>query len=100
MGRAHGYLMIVDPGAPITERDTCACRHCQRIIEIKPGSAATVFLIPDAQGNYKEEPGAFCRCCMGPVCLPCEAKGTCTPFEKQLEQAEARFRFHRSIGLA
>lgn len=97
---SHGYLVVTDPHAPLRERDTLACRHCQRVIEVKPGTAATVYLIPDARGAYHEESGAFCRNCMGPVCLPCDVDGRCLPFERRLEQMEARDRLVRAAGLA
>ena len=100
MRSAHGYATIVDPDRPLVERDTAQCGHCQRIIFTKPGSAATVYLILDhATRQYREEPGAFCRVCMRPVCLACDAHGRCTPWEKALEAAEARDRFCRSIGI-
>jgi hypothetical protein len=45
-----------------------------------------------------EEPGAACRVCMRAVCLRCHADGRCTPFERQIEQQEARQRFRAQIG--
>lgn len=94
-----GYATITGPDAPVQEYDTCTCGHCQKVIFVKPGSAQTTYLIPQRQGGFREAPGAFCRVCMRPVCLPCEALGACTPFERSLEQAEARDRFLRSAGL-
>jgi hypothetical protein len=94
---AGGYFQIVGPGA--CEADTITCRHCQHIVAVKPGSATTVYLIPHRDGRWTEEPGAFCRSCMGPICLRCHDAGTCTPFERKLEAMEARGRFLRSIGL-
>lgn len=63
--------MIVDPSAPVREWDTITCHHCN----------VPVFL----KGR---DPGGFCRCCMRAVCGACADKGTCTPFEKKLEQFE------------
>jgi hypothetical protein len=98
--RPGGYVTIVDPDHPTVEQDTCGCGHCQRIIQTKAGSAATVYLIPTATpGQYREEAGAFCRVCMRPVCLPCHAQGTCAPWERQLEIAERRDRFLRAVGI-
>lgn len=93
-------MTMVSPDAPIVERDTLTCRHCQAIVFTKPGSAATVYLVTQRDGTVKEEAGAFCRCCMGPVCLRCDALGRCLPWERQLERSEARARFLRSVGVA
>ena len=99
MLRPGGYLTIVDPGHPTVEQDTCGCGHCSRILLTKAGSASTVYLLPTATpGQYTEEPGAFCRVCMRPVCLPCHDKGTCTPWERQLEISERRARFLHAVG--
>ena len=96
MLRPGGYATIVEPGRPPVEIDSISCGHCQRIILTKARSASTVYLIPTpTPGRYLEEPGAFCRVCMKPVCLPCHALGTCTPFERQLEIAERRGRLLR-----
>jgi hypothetical protein len=84
----RGYATIVDPDRPTWERDAIGCGHCQRIVFVKPGSATTVYLIQHRDGRWTEEAGAFCRVCMRPVCLPCHKLGTCTPFERMLEQQE------------
>jgi hypothetical protein len=97
--RRQGYAFILDPDQPMQEWDTCQCGHCQRIIFTKPNSASTVYLLPLAVGRWKEEPGAFCRVCMRPVCLPCHDQGRCIPWEKMIEAAEDRERFRRSVGL-
>lgn len=88
MLRPQGYLVIADPIAPLVERDTVTCAHCQRIVLVKPGTSATVFLVTGADGQVHEEPGAFCRRCMAPVCLACDRRGTCTPWEAQLDRLE------------
>jgi len=85
-----GYLTIVSPDAPTLERDSVCCGHCQKVIFLKPGSGVTVYLIQHRDGRWTEESGAFCRVCMRPVCLLCHDRGTCTPFERQLEVAEAK----------
>lgn len=98
MLKPQGYILIADPGplyAPhdtITERDTITCGHCQQVQEIKPGSGATVYLIPDVlpPHHYHEEMGAFCRVCMRPICLRCHGLGRCVPWERMLEQMEHR----------
>lgn len=97
MGQSKGYLTVADPDAPLLERDTITCGHCQRIVLVKPGTAATVYLIPVqpvpgriVTGHYHEEPGAFCRQCMRAVCLHCHDVGTCRTWEQLLESLESR----------
>ena len=93
-----GYAQIVDPDHPLVERDTTSCGHCGRVIFVKPGTASTVYLIFDRQRwQWQEEPGAFCRVCMRPICLACHDLGTCTPWERQFEASEARDRLRRSV---
>jgi hypothetical protein len=82
--RPQGYAVWDDPDRGKTERDTFTCRHCNKVVFVKP----------------KEDPsslGGFCRMCAGHVCARC-AGGSCTPFEKKLEMIEARDRFRRSLG--
>ena len=61
-------------GAGVTERDTFACCHCNRIIHVKPMAPMDEF-------------GSMCRNCMKMVCPTC-ADGPCKPFEKRLEEME------------
>lgn len=81
------------------ELDSAQCCHCQRHIWVKPGTGCTVYLIPDVTrpSGWREEPGAACRLCMKPVCLDCDAKGACTPFERTLERLEAAERLTRQL---
>jgi hypothetical protein len=96
MRRPQGYATFVSPDAPVVERDTAQCCHCSTIIFVKPGSATTVYLIPQLLGPDREEPGASCYNCMKPVCLRCHAKGRCLPFERKIERMEARSRLRRA----
>jgi hypothetical protein len=74
------------------------CGHCQRVVFVKPGTACTVYLIFDrASWQWKEEPGAFCRVCMRPVCLAHRCLDSCLVWEKQLEASEARDRLRRAV---
>lgn len=91
MRRPQGFLTITGERSLI-ERDTATCGHCGKIVVVKPGSATTVYLIPHRDGSWHEEPGAGCRVCMRPVCLPCHDVGVCVPFEKRLERYEALHR--------
>ena len=84
--------VFCDDGRTI-ERDTITCGHCNRIVLVKPGTASTVYVFPQMAGPDKEEPGAFCRMCMKPVCLRCHDVGTCAPLMKQIEAMERNGRF-------
>lgn len=97
MRRPQGYAQVI--GVGVVEHDSITCGHCSRIVLVKPGTAATVYVLPQMQGPAKEEPGAMCRVCMRHVCLKCHAHGHCAPLEKQIEQMEARGRFFQSVGL-
>lgn len=100
MRQISGYATIVDPDAPLIERDTITCGHCQRVVFTKPGTAATVYLILNRQTlTYTEESGAFCRTCMRPICLPCCDQGHCLVWERRLEASEARDRLRRAVGV-
>ena len=89
MRQPHGYLIITDPARPTYEADTVTCGHCNRIVVTQAGTGATVYLLPHGAG-WREVAGAFCRLCMRPVCLACHARGTCDPWERQVEQIERR----------
>jgi len=67
------------------EMDVYDCKHCNRIVHVKPGA------IP-------EELGSMCRNCMAMVCPKC-AEGPCIPWLKKLEIAERRDRALRSYGI-
>ena len=90
MRRPQGYATVVGFGTQ--EFDTVTCQHCNWVVLVKPGTAATTYLIPQMVGPPKEEPGAMCRVCMGAVCLRCDRDGRCTPLMKRIEQMEARGR--------
>ncbi len=88
MRRAGGYATFTGEAA-VREYDTCSCGHCGKILFTKPGTVSTVYLIPTRSGGWLEEPGAGCRVCMRPVCLPCHDVGACRPVEQLLEFLEA-----------
>lgn len=98
MRRPQGYATIVDPDHPVVERDAITCSHCQQIVFVKPGSATTVYQIFAPATGWTEVPGAFCRVCMAPVCLRCDAVGRCTPWERRMERSEARQRLRAAVG--
>lgn len=113
MRRPNGYATISDPATRVVEYDTTGCGHCQAIIFTKPGSASTVYLLPyvpqsptdlHVLGRWQEEPGAFCRICMHPICLRCyrislTALIPCTYWERQFDAAEKQQRGLSSTGI-
>lgn len=104
MLRPQGYATWTDPDAPLVERDTATCGHCNCIVHVKPGTASTVYLLPPPVGApigapWTEAPGAGCFICGKPVCLACYADGRCRPWERQLERMEARDRLRRAVGV-
>lgn len=92
MRRPEGYLIITDPDGPVIERDTVQCRHCQAIVEVKPGTWGQVYLVFDRAGQQHEVAGAFCGSCFGPLCLACESRGGCERgslhWERQMDRWE------------
>lgn len=102
MRNPTGYSIVTSPDTdhPVAEYDNTSCGHCQQVIFVKPGSACTIYLIVDPVAwQWKEEPGAFCRVCMRPICLACHATGRCRTWERLIERAEARERFLQAAGI-
>lgn len=97
-----GYLCILHADGSITERDVAVCTHCQRVIELKPGTMGQVQLVVDPRqpSGYREESACFCGKCYGPICLTCEAARTCRPHQQRLEQQEAAARLSQAMGWA
>ncbi len=80
--RSGGYLVIDDPdparGQPARQEfDTFTCSHCGGVKKLDRKLVAV------------------CSLCDRFVCQRCGNIGVCVPFEKKLEQAEAR----RSYGI-
>jgi len=82
MLRPQGYAVISEPGKADEVRESITCTHCNCIVFLKP----------------RQPPPGFCRLCYNHLCEACTTKGVCTPFEKRLEEMEARERFHRAVG--
>lgn len=85
-----GYLIITDPDphkgrgeVAVQEFDTFTCAHCQSVQRVKP--MAKTF----------ESPGR-CFQCDKLICQKCLNFG-CTPFERKLEEYEARERFRSQL---
>lgn len=68
----------------VNEVDTFTCKHCNSIVHVFPKMDPA-------------EIGGLCKQCMGMICPKCLGKG-CTPWEKQMEIAEARGAALRSYG--
>lgn len=84
--KAGGYTTTTDPETGTTECDTFTCGHCQKIVFVKP----------------KEDPasiGGMCFQCMHLVCPRCVGLAVCSPWQKQMEVAEAKDRARRSYGV-
>lgn len=75
-----GYATWTSP-TKLVEKDTFTCCHCNSVVFLEP----------------KKTQVGFCRLCMKPVCPSCDARGSCTPFEKQLEEVETRDRRRRAM---
>lgn len=84
MRRPGGSLRIVEDGRT-REHDTFTCRHCQRVVAVKPKASPS-------------ESGGWCFSCDALICAGCAAAGKCVPFEKQLERAEARAQLRRALS--
>ena len=98
----YGAWTDRESGKTRRETDTVKCRHCGGMILVKPGTVNTVYLIPHKghivdENSYLEEAGAFCRNCMGPICLTCHHDGRCTPFMRVIELQEEKQRLIDSI---
>jgi len=85
MFRPGGYAFTFSPDGVQKEMDTATCGHCNSVLHIKP------FMDP-------ADMGGLCKQCMKFICPKCVDLG-CTPFEKKLDQWEARDRALRSYGI-
>lgn len=85
MRREGGYAVITDPERPTVELSTFSCRHCNRVVHVKPK-------------QRPEDLGGLCKICMGLVCSECVGKG-CDPLEERLRREEERYHTLRSYGL-
>lgn len=81
MRNATGYAIWQGPDGK-REVDTFTCSHCQHIVHVAPRADPA-------------EIGGFCTMCSRHICKMCVGK-ECVPFEKRLEQMEARYHALRS----
>lgn len=106
MFRPQGYITLVGD-APLIERDSISCGHCNQIVMVKPGTVATVYLSTRlhvdpvthvASMVTSEQDGAHCKVCDKAICLACYAKRVCAPLLKRIEQMEARGRLRQAVS--
>jgi hypothetical protein len=83
--RARGFSVEDGPDGRL-ENETFTCAHCNTVVDIPHRCP------PDQLGGR-------CFQCDAMICSACVAVGACTPFERKLEQYEARDRFLRQAGL-
>ena len=83
MRNPGGYSIITEPGKADVERDTFTCRHCQKVVFVKP------FCDPADMGGR-------CTLCGGLHCSECVGKG-CDVVEKKLMREEARHNLFESM---
>jgi hypothetical protein len=84
MRNPGGHYFICDESGVQQEHDTFTCRHCNRIVVVKP----------------KADPadmGGRCYVCDSLICKVCVARGLCDVIEKKLDRAEARDRLYRDM---
>lgn len=78
-----GYSVLTDPDKGVRERDIYSCCHCQRIVEVVPGS-----------GKLR---GWCIHCsrphCGGPRCW------VCIPWEAQIEAMEGRRKLWKQMEI-
>ncbi len=99
MRRPQGYVSVVG-GWRDAELDSVTCGHCNQIVLVKPGTAATMYLLPQMDGPAKEEPGAMCKQCMRAICLTCYADGRCIPLMRRIEAMEGDRLALARLGMA
>jgi hypothetical protein len=87
MRNPGGYAARIDKetGKTLVEADTFSCRHCQRIVHVRPK-------------ERPEDIGGLCGMCHGLICPQCLGQG-CDEIERKLERWEASYHARRSYGL-
>lgn len=82
MRKQEGEFTVFSPTGQ-TSFNTLTCVHCNSIVIVKDKLAS--------------ELGGFCRNCMGHTCARPKCNARCIPFEKKLEQMEARDRLRQTV---
>ena len=81
MARVGGYAITTGVWGEVEEYDTFTCPHCNGVCFIRPGS-----------GTQR----GYCFRCSLPTCGK-ERCMSCTPFERKMEEMEARSRLRRAL---
>ena len=83
MLKGGGAVEISGPGG-VTSYETFTCCHCNRICRVPPPDSPLM---------------GYCGRCHMRECVPCAQKlnGRCLPFERKLEQYEAKQRMLAAI---
>jgi hypothetical protein len=89
MLNAPAYSEIIRPGERSIEHDSTVCKHCGRIMLMKPGFGSKPFMVVmRADGTHYEREAGFCRNCYGHICPVCDGKG-CKPYLAKIDEDEA-----------
>ena len=81
MARVGGYAVSTGIWGEVEEYDTFTCPHCNGVCFIRPGS-----------GTQR----GYCFRCNLPTCGK-ERCMSCIPFERKMEEMEARYRLRRAL---
>ena len=81
MARVGGYAITTGVWGEVEEYDTFTCPHCNGVCFIRPGS-----------GTQR----GYCFRCNLPTCGK-ERCMSCIPFERKMEEMEARSRLRRAL---
>ena len=81
MARVGGYSVTTGVWGEVEEHDTFTCPHCNGVCFIRPGS-----------GTQR----GYCFRCNLPTCGK-ERCMSCIPFERKMEEMEARYRLRRAL---
>ena len=81
MARVGGYALTTGLWGEVEEYDTFTCPHCNGVCVIHPGS-----------GTQR----GYCFRCNLPTCGR-EHCMTCIPFERKMEEMEARYRLRKAL---
>lgn len=74
MRNPGGYSIVIEPGKRDVEHDTFTCKHCCKVVFVKPMCDPA-------------DMGGRCTCCNGLICKHCVGKG-CDPLEEKLRRWE------------
>ena len=85
MRNPGGLAQSFYPDGQTVECDTFTCNHCQKVTFVWPG--ISVY-----------DMGGGCRICNKLICSKCVDKGTCTPWEQRLIDADRKMESNRIVS--